>query len=70
MGLHYLLIFFYAWIFVEKFFFDDPSLVDKAPSAYLSHKEVYENSVKKSTIIVKKIKQLQAEGKDGIDNYM
>jgi len=54
----------------EDFFLNDPELQDELPPSYLSHKELYEYAIRKSTIIFKKIRQLQAEGKDGVDNYL
>lgn len=54
----------------EDFFLNDPELEDDIPPAYLSHKEVYEYAIRKSTIIFRKIRQLQEEGKDGVDNYL
>lgn len=62
-----LLVFF---IFAENFFLNDPELQDEIPPAYLSHKELYEYGIRKATIVFKKIRQLQDEGKDGVDNYM
>lgn len=57
-------------LFVEDFFLNDPELQDETPPSYLSHKELYEYAIRKSTIIFRKIKQLQEEGKDGVDNYL
>lgn len=54
----------------ENFFLNDPELEDDIPPAYLSHKELYEYAIRKATIIFRKIRQLQEEGKDGVDNYM
>lgn len=54
----------------EDFFLNDPELQDEIPPSYLSHKELYEYAIRKSTIVFKKIRQLQNEGKDGVDNYM
>lgn len=54
----------------EEFFLSDPEFEDEVPSAYLSHKEVYENAIRKATIVFRKIRQLQDEGKDGVDNYL
>lgn len=54
----------------ERFFLDDPELQDEIPIAYLSHKEMYEETIRKATIIFRKIRQLQMEGKDGVDNYL
>lgn len=56
--------------FREDFFLNDPELQDEIPPSYLSHKELYEYAIRKSTIVFKKIRQLQNEGKDGVDNYM
>ncbi|XP_065085923.1 probable peroxisomal acyl-coenzyme A oxidase 1 [Ochlerotatus camptorhynchus] len=54
----------------EKFFLSEPEFFDKVPLHFLSHKEVYEESVRKATVIFRKVKQMQAQGKDGVDNYM
>lgn len=43
---------------------------DEIPPSYLSHKELYEYGIRKATLIFKKIRQLQEDGKDGVDNYM
>lgn len=56
--------------YAEQFFLDDPELQDEVPPAYLSHKELYEYGIRKATIIFRKIRQLQDEGKDGVDNYL
>ena len=40
------------------------------PLYFLSHKEIYEETVRKSAIAFQKIRKLQEEGNDGIDNYM
>lgn len=55
---------------VEAFFLNDPELNDKTPYYFKSHTEKYEESVRKAVVICKKIKQLQDQGKDGVDNYM
>lgn len=60
----------FLFCLVENFFLNDPELQDEIPPAYLSHKEVYEYAIRKSTLIFKKIRQLQEEGKDGVDNYL
>lgn len=54
----------------EKFFLSEPEFLDKVPLHFVSHKEVYEESVRKATVIFRKVKQMQAQGKDGVDNYM
>lgn len=56
-------------LFPEKFFLDDPELSETAPSDYLSHKEKYEHAVKKACIVFKKVQQLQAQGKAGMQNF-
>lgn len=43
---------------------------DKVPTSYLSHKEKYEEAIRKSTLVFKKIRELQEEGRDGVDIYM
>lgn len=54
----------------ENFFLDDPELQDEIPMSYLSHKEMYEETIRKATVVFRKIRQLQLEGKDGVDNYL
>lgn len=49
---------------------DDPEFIDKVPLSFLSHKEVYEENIRKAVLILKKIRQLQDEGKGGVENYM
>jgi len=56
--------------FIESYFLNDPELQDKVPTSYLSHKEVYEDSIRKSTIVLKKLKTLQDEGNCGPELYM
>lgn len=58
------------FVIAESFFLNDPEFDDEIPPAYLSHKEIYEYAIRKSTIIFRKIRQLQEEGKDGVDNYL
>lgn len=55
---------------LENYFLSDPELEDKTPDSYLSHKEQYEGAIRKATIIFKKIRNLQEQGKDGVENYM
>lgn len=54
----------------ENFFLSDPELFDKVPVSYLSHKEKYEESIRKACLVFRKIRDLQAEGRDGVDIYM
>ncbi|XP_050313924.1 probable peroxisomal acyl-coenzyme A oxidase 1 [Anthonomus grandis grandis] len=53
----------------EKFFLEDPELKSKIPLEYLSHKEKYEEAVRKACLVFKKVQQLQNEGKGGMDNF-
>lgn len=54
---------------LENFFLNDPELQDKVASSYLSHKDVYEEAVRKATVTLKKLKQLEAQGRGGEDLY-
>lgn len=56
--------------FPEKFFLSDPELKDSVSISYMSHKEKYEESIRKSTLVFRKIRELQAEGRDGVEIYM
>lgn len=53
----------------ENFFLDDPELQSKVPLEYLSHKEKYEEALRKTCILFKKVQQLQEEGQGGMDNF-
>lgn len=53
----------------EKLFLDDPALKDDLPTSYMSHKELYEDSLRKACLIGEKIRQLRADGEDGVDTY-
>ncbi|XP_054268638.1 probable peroxisomal acyl-coenzyme A oxidase 1 isoform X2 [Macrosteles quadrilineatus] len=44
---------------MEDFFLNDPELKDKVPSEYLSHKEKYQEAVRKSCILFRKIDEWQ-----------
>lgn len=50
-------------------FLEDPALEDDLPVSYMSHKELYEHSLKKACIIGEKIRKLRADGEDGVDTY-
>ncbi|XP_016976162.1 probable peroxisomal acyl-coenzyme A oxidase 1 [Drosophila rhopaloa] len=54
---------------LEKLFLEDPALQDDLPISYLSHKELYEHSLRKACIIGEKIRKLRADGEDGVDTY-
>lgn len=55
--------------FREKYFLEDPELQSKVPLEYLSHKEKYEEAVRKACLLFKKVQQLQNEGRGGMDNF-
>lgn len=54
---------------LEKIFLEDPELNDEIPSSYMSYKEVYENSIRKSVTIAAKLRKLRTEGGDSVDTY-
>lgn len=43
--------------------------MDKLPTSYMSHKELYEDSLRKACLIGEKIRKLRADGEDGVDTY-
>lgn len=53
----------------EKHFLEDPELKSPVPLEYLSHKEKYEENVRKACVIFRKMQALQNEGKAGVENY-
>ncbi|GJQ68204.1 hypothetical protein Trydic_g10752 [Trypoxylus dichotomus] len=53
----------------EKFFLDDPQLKQTVPLDYLSHKEKYEEALKRACIVFRKVQQLQGQGKVGMQNF-
>ncbi|XP_055606296.1 probable peroxisomal acyl-coenzyme A oxidase 1 [Uranotaenia lowii] len=55
----------------EKFFISQPEFQDEVPLHFASHKEVYEQSLRKATVIFTKVKKLlQDEGKYDAKNYV
>lgn len=54
---------------LENYFLSDPQFKSEVPLEYLSHKEKYEEAVRKACILFKKMQQIQNEGKGGMDNY-
>jgi acyl-CoA oxidase len=45
--------------FSENYFFSDPELNDSVPIDFLSHKEKYEEAVRKACIVYKKSQEVQ-----------
>lgn len=62
--------FFLFFKFVEKFLLNDPDFEDEVPVAYLSHKELYENEIRKTILLFRKARQMQEEGKYGAYDYL
>ena len=48
---------------------EDPELEDDLPISYMSHKELYEHSLRKAVVIAKKIRKLRSEGQDSVETY-
>ncbi|XP_029040875.1 probable peroxisomal acyl-coenzyme A oxidase 1 [Osmia bicornis bicornis] len=53
----------------DQFFLNDPELIDTIPVSYKSHKEVYEDAVRKACRIIQKVRQLQEMGKGDMEMY-
>lgn len=58
------------FLFLERFFIKDTALESSTPMAALSHKEKYEDSIRRAVIAFNKVKELQSKGNDGIESYM
>ncbi|XP_065370396.1 probable peroxisomal acyl-coenzyme A oxidase 1 [Calliphora vicina] len=54
---------------LEKRFLDDPELKDDLPISYMSHKQLYEHSVRKAVRIAEIIRELRDNGEDSVDTY-
>jgi acyl-CoA oxidase len=60
----------YFFSFSEKYFFADPELNDPVPMDFLSHKEKYEEAVRKAYVVYKKLQEMRkATGKFDISRY-
>ncbi|XP_034179560.1 acyl-coenzyme A oxidase 1 [Osmia lignaria lignaria] len=53
----------------EQFFLNDPELIDTIPVRYKSHKEVYEDAVRKACRIIQKVRELQEMGKGDMELF-
>ena len=53
----------------EQFFLNDPELVDTIPVRYKSHKEVYEDAVRKACRMIQKVRKLQEMGKGDMELF-
>jgi acyl-CoA oxidase len=56
-------------IFTEEYFLSDPELLDKTPAKYKSHKEIYEDAIRKACLILKKVQELHNMGKGDMDVF-
>lgn len=57
--------------FSENFFLNIPELHDKVPTEYLSHKEKYQQAVRKACILFEKINEYQntSDSPGGVNMY-
>ncbi|XP_015587511.1 probable peroxisomal acyl-coenzyme A oxidase 1 [Cephus cinctus] len=53
----------------EEYFLSDPDLQDDLSAKYKSHKEVYEDAVRKGCIVLKKVQDLQDSGRGSMDLF-
>lgn len=53
--------------YAENYFLNDPELQDKVATSYLSHSEVYEEAIRKATVTLRKIKELEVQALGGKD---
>lgn len=53
--------------FVENYFLNDPEMNYELDTSYMSHKEKYEEAIRRATLAAKKVKKLQTEGRLGKD---
>ena len=49
-------------LILENTFLNDPELQDGVPTSFLSHKEVYEDSLRKGVLILQKLRKLEEQG--------
>lgn len=52
--------------FLETFFLNDPRLKDSVPIEYYSHQKHYEQAIRKTCIMFKKIKEWEEIGNSSI----
>lgn len=63
------LINFLSCFFLENIFLNDPELKDDLPISYMSHKELYEHSIRKAVRIAEKIREIRNSGDDSVETY-
>ncbi|KAG7200556.1 hypothetical protein KM043_001117 [Ampulex compressa] len=51
----------------EDFFLNDPELQDDVPPKYKSHKEIYEDVIRKGCRVLQKVQELQDSGNGGME---
>uniref|UniRef100_A0A1A9X3M9 Acyl-coenzyme A oxidase n=1 Tax=Glossina brevipalpis TaxID=37001 RepID=A0A1A9X3M9_9MUSC len=54
---------------LEKLFLEDPELEDVLPLSYMSHKQLYESSIRKAVLISNKLRDLRDIGELSVDTY-
>ena len=54
-------------IFPENFFLNDPEMQSNFPTCYMSHKELYEDALRRTAITLRKLQELQAQGRFTVD---
>lgn len=53
---------------LENYFLNDPEIQNHVDMSYLSHKEKYEEAIRRVTVVMKKIRHLQqSEGQNGAE---
>lgn len=67
-GMLVVLLFFNLLLFIEAAFLNDPELIT-IDMSYLSHQQKYEEAVRRSTLVLTKIRKLQSEGRGGKDLF-
>ncbi|XP_012284641.1 probable peroxisomal acyl-coenzyme A oxidase 1 [Orussus abietinus] len=53
----------------EEYFISDPEFRDDIPTKYRSHKDVYEHALRKGCHVLRKLQELESEGKADIDVF-
>lgn len=53
----------------ENFILSDPELQDDIPAKYKSHKEIYEDAIRKGCRVLQMVQQLQERGQGGMDAF-
>ena len=65
-----MILIIFLLFFVERLFLDDPELQDDIPPRFKSHKEIYEDAIRKGCHVIKKVRELQESGKGDMDMFV